>query len=314
MKSMLQKTMPCRALGPALLLLGAALLFCAPPAAAFQNPAVYQYKATRDLVALVNQAAELFAKKGEAAFQEFSRPGSRWWKGRRYIFLYDMSGVCVFHPVEPELVGENLLDFTDILGKPVIKWAVDIAGDRAKPYGFVHYLWPPPQSLFPRWMCTYFVGVRSPRGKLYVLGSGLYNMRLEKRFIVNLVNRAAALIKKEGEKSFPAFRDKANNFSFDETYVYVFTPNGELKVDPALPPGGKRNALDYKDAVGHYFIRDVIQRLKGQKTAWVMYMWPKPGEIKPSKKLMFVRRIQVGGRTYIVGSDLFLASPIWLHF
>jgi signal transduction histidine kinase len=257
----------------------------------------------------------LFAKKGEAAFQEFSRPGSRWWQGQRYIFLYDMSGVCVFHPAEPELVGKNLLGFTDILGRPVIKWIVGIAGDRDKPYGWVHYLWPPPQSLFPRWKCTYVVGVRSPRGKLYVLGSGLYNMLLEKRFIVNLVNRAAALIKKEGEKSFPALRDKANRLSFHETYVYVFTPNGELKVDPAFPPGDKRNALGYKDAVGHYFVRAVIQRLKVRNTAWVMYMWPKPGERQPSKKLMFARRVQVdGGRTYIVGSDLFLASPIWLHF
>ena len=131
---------------------------------------------------------------------------------------------------------------------------------------------------------------------------------------MDLVNRAAALIQKKGSKGFATLRDQASRFSFDETYVYVFTPNGELKVDPALPPGGKRNALGYKDAGGHYFIRDVIQRLKGRKTAWVMYMWPRPNEVKPSKKLMFARRVQVGGQTYIVGSDLFLASPIWLRF
>ena len=43
-------------------------------------------------------------------------------------------------------------------------------------------------------------------------------------------------------------------------------------------------------------------------------MWFKPGEATPSKKLMYLRRVEVGGETYLVGSDLFLSRPIWLHF
>jgi hypothetical protein len=29
---------------------------------------------------------------------------------------------------------------------------------------------------------------------------------------------------------------------------------------------------------------------------------------------MYLRRVEVDGETYLVGSDLFLSRPIWLHF
>ena len=297
----------------AALFLLATLLQFAPPADARQDPSVYQYRATRDLVTMVNQAADLFAKQGRAVFKEFSRPGSRWLRGERYIFIYDMNGVCIFHPITPQHVGKNRMNTTDVTGKPVHKMLVEVAGRDAKPYGWVHYHRPPPYGLFPLWKSTYVVGVRSPSGKRYALCSGLYNMRLEKRFIVNLVDRAADLIEREGTKAFPKLTDPAGPYIFANTYVYVLTPKGELKVDPAFPSGMARNALNFKDAVGRLFIREIIRRIKGKKTAWGMYMWPKPGEVTPSKKLMYIRRVQVNGQTYLVGSDLFVASPIWLR-
>jgi len=58
------------------LLLGLALLNPSL-AAERQDPSVYQHKATRDPVGVVNDAAELFAEQGEKTFDEFSRPGSR---------------------------------------------------------------------------------------------------------------------------------------------------------------------------------------------------------------------------------------------
>jgi Cache domain len=279
-----------------------------------QDPSVYEYKATRDLVAMVNDAADLFAVKGKAAFADFARPGSQWLRGNRYIFVYDLNGVCVFHPIDPQLVGKNLMGLKDDLGKPLIRWMVEIAKNPIKPYGWIHYLWPPPQTLFPLWKSSYVVGVRSPDGKRYFLGSGLYNMPMEKRFLVNLVDRAADLIAQNGVMAFPTLRDKASPYNLLGNYVYVFSPQGDLMVDPAFPPEGRRNALDYQDAVGHFFIRDLIDRLAHSDSAWVTYMWPKPGEANPSKKLMYARRLKMDGKTYLVGSDMYLSHPIWLHF
>jgi signal transduction histidine kinase len=35
------------------------------------------------------------------------------------------------------------------------------------------------------------------------------------------------------------------------------------------------------------------------------YMWPKPGETEPSKKLVYVKKIIVGQDTLIVGTGYF---------
>ena len=33
----------------------------------------------------------------------------------------------------------------------------------------------------------------------------------------------------------------------------------------------------------------------------------------PSRKLIYVRKVKVGDEVFIVGSDFFLATPIWLR-
>lgn len=297
---------------PAFISLAVILQLFVPPVNAYQDPSVYEYRATRELVTLVNQAAALFAQKGKEAFKEFSRPGSRWLQGERYIFMYDMRGVCVFHPITPDHIGQNRWDTRDITGKPVHQMLIKIAGRAAKPYGWAHYHRPSPNGLNPVWKCTYVVGVRGPSGELYALASGLYNMRMEKLFIVDLVDRASELIARKGAEAFSKLTDPAGPFTFANTYVYVLSPDGWMKLDPAFPHGPPRNALNFKDAAGRLFIREVLNRIKGKETAWGMYMWPRPGEATPSKKLMYLRRVRVKDQVYLVGSDLFKASPVWM--
>lgn len=47
-----------------------------------QDPSIDEHKATRDLVAMVKDAASLFAAKGEAAFAEFAQAGQPLASGR----------------------------------------------------------------------------------------------------------------------------------------------------------------------------------------------------------------------------------------
>jgi hypothetical protein len=66
----------------------------------------YAYEDTRRLVALVEQAATLVEQKGEAAFSEFGRKGSKWFSDPYYLFVYQPDGTCVFHPLQPDWVGK----------------------------------------------------------------------------------------------------------------------------------------------------------------------------------------------------------------
>lgn len=112
----------------------------------------YQYKETRELVALVKDAAALVGTKGEAAFADFRAAGSRWRRGESYIFVLDPQGNMLVHP-DPAMEGKNELDLKDINGKPIIRGligAVTTFPDRTE--GWSHYQWPVPlrvQRFFP---------------------------------------------------------------------------------------------------------------------------------------------------------------------
>ena len=46
-------------------------------------------------------------------------------------------------------------------------------------------------------------------------------------------------------------------------------------------------------------------KTKGQ--GWVEYMWPKPGEKKPSKKISYVKRAKMPtGETVVVGAGVYI--------
>src|SRR5262245_5422268 len=108
---------------------GAATAFCAllatvlllgtiGPTAATERLALYAYRDTRNLVALVEDAAALLARKGEQAFQDFGQKDSKWFNEDNYFFVYAPDGTCLFHPITPELVGQNAMSLHDINGKP----------------------------------------------------------------------------------------------------------------------------------------------------------------------------------------------------
>jgi hypothetical protein len=56
-----------------------------------------------------------------------------------------------------------------------------------------------------------------------------------------------------------------------------------------------------------------MARLETSDAAWVQFLWPKPGRRLPSRKLMYVRKVEAGGQTFLIGSDFFPATPIWMR-
>jgi signal transduction histidine kinase len=299
-----------------LALIAAAAIIGAPaPARAADKLAPYAYSDTRALVALVEEAAALVERDGERAFQQFAVKGSKWLNGDVYFFAYALDGTCVFHPITPELVGKNVLDLRDLNGKPIIGDIVDIGkrpGNDAS--GWVFYLWENQVNFTPMWKGTYVRKVVAPDGKTYVIGSGLYHIKMERLFIERRVNRAADVLKAEGKAAaFRQFQDPASQFFFLDTYIFVLNDKGEMLVDPAFPTLAGRDLSDFKDAVGFHAIKEVLRRLENSDEAWVQYLWLKPGSPIPSRKLLYARKVTVDGETLIVGTDFFLATPIWMR-
>ncbi len=150
------------------------------------------------------------------------------------------------------------------------------------------------------------LGVKDAAGKEYIVGSGRYDMKVEKLFVVDTVDGAAELIRKEGKQAFQTLRDKAGPFRYQDVYVFVHDRNATQLVSPVSPDLEGQNLLDFKDANGKMLWRETIKMLEAKGTGWIDYMWPKPGETEPSKKLAYVRKVKMGDEVLYVGAGIYL--------
>jgi signal transduction histidine kinase len=270
----------------------------------------YEYESTRQLVAFVDKASAKVHREGTNAFADFRKPGGDWFKpdAALYLFVYDTNGLCVFHPVEPGLQGRNILDLQDIDGRHEIRGIVGV-----KSSGWVHFRWMPPGGIFPLWKSCYVERTRGPDGRTYLVGAGLYNMKPERVFVRDAVDHAVALIQRDGDKAYDQLRDSSNGLTFRDNYIFVMTPEGTALVDPAFPNSRLRNLTNIRDVDGRLVVQEILQRLQRQTDAWVMFMWPMPGDVHPSKRIVYARKVQLGGSTVIVGSDYPAPTPIWMR-
>ena len=268
----------------------------------------YEQADTRDLVALVNDAAELVRTKGETACSEFRISGSRWRQGETYIFVLDPKGQMLVHP-DPAMQGLNEWDLKDISGKPIIRGLIgSVTTLPSKQQGWYHYQWAAPGELLPRWKSSYVRLVTAPSGQNYIVGTGMYNDRMERAFVVDAVTDAVGQIEKNGTSVFPLLRDRSGPFIAKDAYVFVIEPSGTDLVNPAFPNLEGRNLLDLKDTQGKQLIREMLHVVQTTGSGWVDYMWPKPGESVSTQKSAYVSRAKLGDKWVMVGCGVYLAD------
>ncbi len=268
----------------------------------------YAQEETRQLTALVKEATDLVYAKGEAAFSDFRVSGSRWRRGETYIFVLAPGGNMLVHP-DPDIEGKNELNLKDINGKPIIQGLIDAAmALPAKPEGWYHYEWPVPGGLLPRWKSTYVRLVTAPSGKSYVVGSGVYNDRMERAFVIDMVQDAAGQLEKKGRAALQLFHDPTGPFLAKDAYIFVYDMNGTNLALPAFPNLEGRNLMDFRDTQGKHAIREMFDVVKARGSGWVDYMWPKPGESVSTEKSSFVTKAKLGDEWVMLGSGVYLAD------
>lgn len=257
-----------------------------------------------ELMALVREGAALLEKQGESAYPEFRQQGSKWFSGDTYFFVWTMNGTNVFHAANPALEGRDRTGMKDVLGRPYSKMFVEVVAN-PEGEGWVHYMYPEPQSLFPVWKSTFVKRVTFPSGTEHVIGCGIYNMDMNETFIEDVVNRAAALLTSQGREAFGQLRDKTGPYVFLETYVFVYDIEGNEFVNPGQPSLEGKNILEMKDVNGKFPIKDSIAAALKSSSAWVDYYWYRPGHNAPARKHAYVRKVTFGNGTYIVGSGYY---------
>jgi signal transduction histidine kinase len=269
---------------------------------------VYEHAAVRQLVTFVEAAAAQIEQRGEQAFPELRRRGGRWFQGDRYAFVTDPQARLLVYPPDPGSEGASILGDQDFGGKPIGRMLVERAGE-ADGRGWVHYQWRRPNrhDRRPVWKSTYVVRVKLPSGASVLVGSGLYEPPMEKAFVMDEVEAAAVLLQQQGRAAFPQLRDRRGRFFYNDTYVFVDTPQGVELVNPAFAEVEGRNILQLRDAEGRPMVRDYLQLARERGSGWTRYLWPQPDHSSlPVRKHTYVRQVVLpDGEILVVGSGLY---------
>jgi len=277
---------------------------------------IYDYRDTRHLVSLTAKAARLLEKQGEAALDEFRNHPEEWSASREsYLYVYDLNGTNLFHGGYPELEGENLRDFTDLLGKKVSSQIMDELKnpDDLNPHNWVHYLWLPPGALDPVWKASCNFPAALPEGRRVYVGSGIDNPPQEKEFYRIIVDKAAKLIEDEGEAALEILQNPASIYVIYDQAVFVFDRNGSALIDPGIKLLTERNLYNYSDITGRYHLKELNERLKDSSSAWVITMERSETGGRPVKKGVYGRVAKMDGKEVVVGSICPLPEPAWMR-
>ncbi|MBF0426299.1 MAG: cache domain-containing protein [Magnetococcales bacterium] len=96
-------------------------------------------------ISLVEEAARFHQQHGlERTLTEVNNPKGAFVKGPVYIFAYDLSGTNVAHPVNPKLVGKNMMDMPDANGKLFRREIINLAKGNGS--GWVDYMYRNPDN------------------------------------------------------------------------------------------------------------------------------------------------------------------------
>lgn len=183
----------------------------------FSDVSLYEFDETKKLVQHVKNAVKLIEEKGESAFSELRT--DPWYTNSSYIFVAGLDGMGFVNPPAPELEGQNVLHLKNSWGTQMIKQYLDELTLHGKKAVWVHYLGINPRSGQEDWKSSFVMKAASPSGKGYAVGSGIYNMKMERVLVGEDIKDTCELIEKEG---LGAVRQLMTDKYFKDTFQ-IFT-------------------------------------------------------------------------------------------
>lgn len=125
------------------------------------------------------------------------------------------------------------------------------------------------------------------------------------REVEALVNKAAVQIDAKGKAAFSELRTKGSEWFHGDTYVFAYDMKGNVLLNPAFPAREGTNVSGQKDANGKLFHDAIIHTAETQGAGWVDYMFPKPGQTRPSQKWAFVKAVTIDGVPGLIASGFY---------
>jgi signal transduction histidine kinase len=120
-----------------------------------------------------------------------------------------------------------------------------------------------------------------------------------------LVTKAAALVEMKGKAAFAEFRKKDGEWFHDNTYLFAYDMNANVLLNPAFPQREGTTVTGQRDAKGKLFHQAIIETAETKGSGWIDYWFPKPGQVQPSQKWTYVKRVMIDGVPGLIASGYY---------
>lgn len=271
----------------------------------------YEYPETKALVERVEAAARILREKGEAGLPGLAVGEADWVRGAPFVFVLDLQGMMLLHP-DPVMHGWNQLGYRDLDGRPFVRSILDAVTHVPDiTEGWVHGRFPVAGALMPRWVSTFAKKTSVRGGRELVVCSGMPNDRMERAFVVDMVQHAVGEVERMGLQAFAWLRDPAGPWMVKDSQVFVTDLDGVVLVETQFPMLEGMKLIDQPDAGGTPFYREMVRVVSEEGEGWVEYLWQRPGEGGIRRRSAYVQRARIGANRFLIGCGVYLpGAPV----
>ncbi|MBI5420181.1 MAG: cache domain-containing protein [Deltaproteobacteria bacterium] len=140
---------------------------------------------------------------------------------------------------------------------------------------------------------------------LCLAGGALADSATKEECVAKSKEAAQMILDKGTDEAIKEINNKTGKFVWKDTYVFLMDLEGTMVAHPMSPGLIGKNLLDMKDkgTEGKLLFKEFVEVAKTKGEGWVDYMWPKPGEQTPSKKISYIYRVP--GKDLLVGAGIY---------
>ncbi|MBR0565445.1 cache domain-containing protein [Azoarcus sp. L1K30] len=264
-----------------------------PTPAAESAPGVYGSPQGERAAALLERAADHIRKHGIMGVDAFSRQ-AEFIDRDLYVYALDMSGrFLASGGASAALVGQNVMEETDLQGRPFFREMVDMA--RTRDQGSIEYRWFNPADSSGEPKLTRFQRVGN-----IIVAVGYYAPRATPAQARSLLKSALKAMIDDEAAALAAFQQFKGPFVRDDLYVFVVDiATGKVLAHGANPGlvGSDGNAQQSPD--GRPIVSEMLARVRKSGKGELEYDWTNPTTGRVERKHSFFASIH--GRLVGVG-------------
>jgi len=257
----------------------------------------YPHSKRETVVNFVDGAAsyfnEMVARGASIAdvFSKFNYSLGNFVVGNLYLFALDYKGRLMAQGDRPGLIGQNVMENTDIKGKFINKEIIK-ALEKFPGGAWIDYV----SKRAPK--RTYARKVIDKKGKPYFIAAGYYPTA-DRDATVDLVKKGFRYLKMHGiTQSIEEFTSKAKrDFRFGDLFLFIYDTKGKVIAHGGNPDLLGKNHFDLTDDDGKYFVREMIAKAKAGG-GWMDY------KVNRASRFVYLEQVEIGKEKLIIGSGI----------